>query len=265
MYSALKPQNIVVDDDDYSANIDFNFGLGGSNQEIKYLAPEGVCVGVDDSLESERDIWALGCIVLEMLSGMDMWHNVGSEEEIERFLIRIREERGFLVLSDMISKDARGFLKACLGRYAAERLSAEELLDHPFVAAVDEVEEEEGLDELLEFVPLEVWGLVEEADGVEKGLEEEVLNFIALEFEDSVADDDVLQQEEEIVKSVSGLDDLDYIPLEVEESSDACLSDDFIPLEVEHVQEGSDAPVHIDHEDEAYFDGCATGYCWVTY
>ncbi|KAF0904902.1 hypothetical protein E2562_038686 [Oryza meyeriana var. granulata] len=79
------------------------------------------------------DIWALGCTVIEMATGGAPWpqftdpvaalHHVAFSSEVPEF-------------PSWLSDDGKDFLARCLQRNPRERWTAEQLLDHQFVAAV---------------------------------------------------------------------------------------------------------------------------------
>ncbi|KAM6542366.1 hypothetical protein CsatB_006813 [Cannabis sativa] len=121
----LKPENILMvkeedDDEDFVAKIS-DFGLSKKMSDdwrtpgiVKgtkvYWAPE--CVE-DEIQEQCSDIWALGCIVLYMLTDGSMrWNNK---------------------INETMSKDAKDFLVKCFEANPLERPSATMLLSHPFV------------------------------------------------------------------------------------------------------------------------------------
>lgn len=99
-----------------------------------YLAPESVN---EHKQHPPSDIWALGCIVLEMLTGKDPW-DVKPDHKRKDLLRLIGDQYQSPTIPSGISKDARAFLKACLVRNPNFRLTAEMLLDHPFVAGQDD-------------------------------------------------------------------------------------------------------------------------------
>ncbi|CAI9090973.1 OLC1v1025879C1 [Oldenlandia corymbosa var. corymbosa] len=97
---------------------------------VRYLSPEAVRDGVQ---EPASDMWALGCVVLEMLSGQRPWeveHQTGGKEAV---LEKIRKGDSVPEIPGGISSDARDFLRCCLRKSAANRSSAKTLLLHPFV------------------------------------------------------------------------------------------------------------------------------------
>ncbi|KAI3759582.1 hypothetical protein L6452_07493 [Arctium lappa] len=99
-----------------------------------YLSPEAVMYGVQ---EPPADIWAVGCIVSEMLTGKPLWF---SKQDlcVDEVLNRIGEDDESPCISSEISKEARSFLKGCLSRKIMCRLTANMLLDHPFLKGLIE-------------------------------------------------------------------------------------------------------------------------------
>ncbi|PON87676.1 Serine/threonine protein kinase [Trema orientale] len=153
----LKPANILLvkedeRDDDFVAKI-ADFGLAKKADDWEalvsargtrmYLAPE--CVMIDFQ-EQYSDIWALGCIVLGMLTGRYPWDANLSKKELDW---KIQHERPFIPSSNSISKDAEDFLIKCFQKDPDDRPSAAMLLSHPFVCGpeiIDLTSEEEEED-----------------------------------------------------------------------------------------------------------------------
>ncbi|KAK4587821.1 hypothetical protein RGQ29_019000 [Quercus rubra] len=147
----LKPENVLLvsaaTGESFVAKIG-DLGLARRSEQRKkgrldylrgtalYMAPETVIESVQDP---KSDIWAFGCVVCEMLTGKSPWDR---EEELntEELLGVIGNERVLPKIPSGISKEARDFLKACLVRKPMFRFTAEMLLDHPFLAGVDEPE-----------------------------------------------------------------------------------------------------------------------------
>uniref|UniRef100_A0A2N9FF35 Protein kinase domain-containing protein n=1 Tax=Fagus sylvatica TaxID=28930 RepID=A0A2N9FF35_FAGSY len=113
-----------------------------------YMAPETVIENVQDP---PSDIWALGCVVCEMLTGKSPWDSV--EELHTKDLLHLIEHE-LPKIPTRISTQARDFLKACLVRKPMFRFTAEMLMVHPFLAGVDEPCYDE---ELLPAVPSSSW------------------------------------------------------------------------------------------------------------
>lgn len=113
----------------------------------RYMSPETVMDNVQDG---PSDIWALGCIVLEMLTGEPPW---GSNQDLTPDCILRKLGQGNetpkIPTELSISKEAKDFLKGCFVRKPMYRLTAEMLLNHPFVKGVVEVDDDDadGVDE----------------------------------------------------------------------------------------------------------------------
>ncbi|KAF5451320.1 hypothetical protein F2P56_026436 [Juglans regia] len=98
-----------------------------------YMSPESVN---DSEYESPADIWALGCAVVEMLTGKPAW-NCGAEYNICKLLIRIGVGDELPQVPKELSFEGKDFLGKCFVKDPRKRWTAEMLLDHPFVAAGD--------------------------------------------------------------------------------------------------------------------------------
>ncbi|XP_050230800.1 mitogen-activated protein kinase kinase kinase 20-like [Mercurialis annua] len=132
----LKPQNVLlVSTDEIGVFVPkiADFGLakqvgdpdfmGGT---LMYMAPE---TATDDIQDCDCDIWALGCIVYEMLAGSPLWYGYDSTtNELKTSIAYVLP--GFPC---EISTDARNFLGKCLDKNKKFRWSAEMLLNHAFV------------------------------------------------------------------------------------------------------------------------------------
>nr|GMD28235.1 mitogen-activated protein kinase kinase kinase 2-like [Ipomoea batatas] len=99
---------------------------------IQYAAPE--CLA-GRSYTAAKDIWAVGCMFVEMVTGKPMWE-VDNEDELG------------MKIPKHFSPSAKSFLKMCLDREPGRRWTAEMLLSHPFLerlgVVVESKKEEEG-------------------------------------------------------------------------------------------------------------------------
>ncbi|XP_059458557.1 mitogen-activated protein kinase kinase kinase 20-like [Corylus avellana] len=157
----LKPENVLLvpsinSSGNFVAKIG-DFGLSKRSAQSKkrrfdldlylrgtppYLAPETV---IENVQELPSDIWAMGCVVCEMLTGKSPWDR--AEELNTKDLLRlIGDQRELPKIPSGISEDARGFLKACLVRKPMFRFTVEMLMDHTFLAGVGEHDDEGLLD-----------------------------------------------------------------------------------------------------------------------
>lgn len=175
----LKPENILLVPNNAGGRAGFRAKIGdfGLTKRVKqckkrklepywrgtptYLSPEVVGDGVQ---EQPSDIWALGCIVLEMLTGKPPW-SAKEELNAENILKRIKNE--LPQIPSKLSKEAKDFLKGCFVKKAMYRLTAEMLLNHAFIE-----------------------GLVDGDDGVEDTVEVEDINGIESILVVSETDDD---------------------------------------------------------------------------
>ncbi|KAL3633131.1 hypothetical protein CASFOL_026115 [Castilleja foliolosa] len=109
-----------------------------------YLSPEAV---IDNEQEAPSDVWAVGCIVLEMLTGKPVW----DEENAEGILAKIGAINQTPKIPDEISEDARDFLKHFFVRKSMYRFTCEMLLNHAFLDGLDS---EGGIEECGDFEQL---------------------------------------------------------------------------------------------------------------
>ncbi|RZC28430.1 Mitogen-activated protein kinase kinase kinase 17 [Glycine soja] len=93
-----------------------------------FMSPESVN---DNEYESPADIWALGCAVVEMLTGKPAWDVRGSN--IWSLLIRIGVGEELPKIPEELSEEGKDFLLKCFVKDPMKRWSAEMLLHHPFV------------------------------------------------------------------------------------------------------------------------------------
>ncbi|WCJ40356.1 mitogen-activated protein kinase kinase kinase 20 [Euphorbia peplus] len=141
----LKPDNVLlVSDENWESFVPKigDFGLAkksvkSKNMELDrhvvgtslYLAPESVIDGIQ---ETPSDIWALGCIVYEMLTGKKAWDPKPGMTTDELFE-KIRDPCEVPKIPANMSKEAKEFLNVCLVRNPFFRYSARMLLIQDFV------------------------------------------------------------------------------------------------------------------------------------
>ncbi|KAL8117439.1 mitogen-activated protein kinase kinase kinase 20-like [Apium graveolens] len=108
-----------------------------------YLAPEAV---TDCVQGFASDIWGVGCIVLEMLTGKHPW---GMEDcSADELLAKIGDRHELPKIPEDVSVEARSFLKGCFVRNPMYRLTAEMLLNHPFLEGLVEDDQDEESEEV---------------------------------------------------------------------------------------------------------------------
>lgn len=158
----MKPENILLVPNSSNGSIEFRAKIGDlglakrENQSKKrrlepywrgtpmYLSPEAVA---DNVQGSPADIWALGCIVLEMLTGKPPWNRKDAKDVLKK----IGEGHELPMIPGDLSKEAKDFLKGCFVRKPMYRWTAEMLLIHPFVEGLsddDEVEENKEVEDI---------------------------------------------------------------------------------------------------------------------
>ncbi|GJU33957.1 mitogen-activated protein kinase kinase kinase 17-like protein [Tanacetum coccineum] len=161
----LKPENILIVpnkiSDSFIAKVG-DLGLAKRVKQIKkkdpgrywrgnplYFSPEAVISGVQ---KPPADIWAFGCIVFEMLTGKKLWlayKDLGKNEVLRR--VGYENEIESVISSSSVSNEGKSFLKGCLSKKVVRRLSADKLLNHPFLKRfvddddINEVDESQGI------------------------------------------------------------------------------------------------------------------------
>ncbi|ESQ28808.1 hypothetical protein EUTSA_v10019424mg [Eutrema salsugineum] len=101
-----------------------------------YMSPESLCGGAKKTL----DFWSLGCLVLEMYTGVIPWQGV----EIHDLATRFRNGE-VPEIPESLPCDARKFIETCFSKKPEERGSAYELLFHRFLRREEEKKTEEKI------------------------------------------------------------------------------------------------------------------------
>ena len=137
----IKPHNILVFPyEDGSRNYVkiADFGLaktasdgsgwdkGHNRGTLLYSSPEAAGWG---SNRPPADIWALGCTILEMMTGKRPW-TCKNDVDLRRKIALTKEQPR---IPENISGEGKDFLFKCLDRQWNTRWTAEKLLQHPFV------------------------------------------------------------------------------------------------------------------------------------
>ncbi|KAK9717340.1 Suppressor of Sensor Kinase (SLN1) [Basidiobolus ranarum] len=151
----VKPDNILLDHNGLIKFVDFGaakviarnqktMGRATNNQQMKvnsltgtpmYMAPE-VITGGDRGRQGSQDIWSLGCCILEMTTGRRPWSNLDNEWAVMYHVVT-----GHPPLPDQsqLSEMGMDFLKKCFTRSPSSRPTAQELLQHPWVKDIKDV------------------------------------------------------------------------------------------------------------------------------
>lgn len=132
----IKLQNILLSSDGGVKIADFGLAkkAGGERKaEVRgtplYMSPEIV---TDGECEAPADVWALGCAVVEMVTGKPVWRANG--ENAIRLLMRIGMGGEVPEIPGELSEEGKDFLGKCFIRDQKKRWTAEMLLSHPFMA-----------------------------------------------------------------------------------------------------------------------------------
>ncbi|KAI9185634.1 hypothetical protein LWI28_009002 [Acer negundo] len=141
----LKSENVLIGKDGGVKIADLGcakFAAGGVTEfsgTPVFMAPE---VARREEQGFAADVWAVGCTVIEMATGKNPWLELGGDPVSALYRIGFSGE--VPDIPGWLSEEARDFVSKCLKRDPEERLTAEELLQHPFL--VDQQEEEEEFD-----------------------------------------------------------------------------------------------------------------------
>lgn len=100
------------------------------------MAPEVITRNASQGHGRAADIWSLGCVVIEMSTGKRPWYDLENSAQI-MFKVGMG---GKPQIPDTLSAEGKDFLGHCFMSDPADRYTAAELLDHPFV----KVEEQDG-------------------------------------------------------------------------------------------------------------------------
>lgn len=99
-----------------------------------YMAPEAITGSPKKGHLGADDIWALGCVVLEMITGKRPWANLDNEWAIMYHVAAGQIPQ--LPTNDEVSPAGMHFLKRCLKQNPAQRASAVELLMDPWIIEI---------------------------------------------------------------------------------------------------------------------------------
>ncbi|KAL3692907.1 hypothetical protein R1sor_006558 [Riccia sorocarpa] len=131
----IKGANILVDTQGNVKLADFGMAKHITAQSFPlsfkgspyWMAPE--VIKHTNGYDLAVDIWSLGCTVLEMATAKPPW----SQYEGVAAMFKIGNSKELPAIPDTLSPEGKDFVRQCLQRNPAERPTAQELLDHPFV------------------------------------------------------------------------------------------------------------------------------------
>ncbi|XP_068597107.1 mitogen-activated protein kinase kinase kinase 4 [Brachionichthys hirsutus] len=94
-----------------------------------YMAPEVITRAKGEGHGRAADVWSLGCVLIEMVTGKRPWH-----EYEHNFQIMYKVGMGHKPpIPEKLSTEGKDFLDHCLESEPKRRWTASMLLDHPFV------------------------------------------------------------------------------------------------------------------------------------
>lgn len=133
----VKLQNVLLFDDGVAKIADFGLAKRASEKtgcQLRgtplYMSPEIIAGG---EAESPADIWALGCAVIEMVSGEPAW-SCSPECDVSALLYKIGVAGESPEIPRNLCPDGTDFLEKCFAKDPKERWTAPSLLDHPFLS-----------------------------------------------------------------------------------------------------------------------------------
>ncbi|KAL2504918.1 mitogen-activated protein kinase kinase kinase 19 [Abeliophyllum distichum] len=140
----IKLQNILLDPNGGVKIADFGLAKrverkkeGNFGYELRgtplYMSPE---MATRNEQGPPADIWALGCVVAEMVGGASLWRSSGLAE----LLMRIGVRGEFPEVPGNLSSEGKDFLEKCFVNDPSKRWTADMLLNHPFVDDQDLVD-----------------------------------------------------------------------------------------------------------------------------
>ncbi|GMH14793.1 hypothetical protein Nepgr_016634 [Nepenthes gracilis] len=141
----IKLQNILLFRNNAAKIADFGLAKRAAETEKEkddlvlrgtplYMSPEVVKGG---DCESPADLWALGCAVVEMITGKPAWgYSAGCDVNALLYKIAIAGEAPEIPAG--LCSEGNDFLGKCFAKDPSERWTARMLLDHPFVSGFDD-------------------------------------------------------------------------------------------------------------------------------
>lgn len=137
MHRDIKGANLLVDIHGVVKLADFgmakHLSTAAPNLSLKgtpyWMAPEMVQATLmkDVGYDLAVDIWSLGCTIIEMFDGKPPWSDL--EGPAAMFKVLHKDPP----IPENLSHEGKEFLQCCFKRNPAERPTASELLDHPFI------------------------------------------------------------------------------------------------------------------------------------
>lgn len=158
----IKPENILLDFNGVIKYVDFgaarslaangtkapNVGAEGKADGVNsmmgtpmYMSPESI-TGAKKGKFGSGDIWSLGCVILEMVTGRRPWFNLDNEWAIMYHVAAGHVPQ--LPTKEELSPQGIDFLLRCLKQDPNKRSTAMELLLHPWMIEIRELAFDNG-------------------------------------------------------------------------------------------------------------------------
>jgi serine/threonine protein kinase len=94
---------------------------------LPWMAPEVMKQG---GYGRKADIWSVGCLVIEMISGKPPWSEA---ENHVALMMRVLVYCEMPQIPSCLSEIGKDFVRKCLNREPSKRSTADELMMHPFI------------------------------------------------------------------------------------------------------------------------------------
>uniref|UniRef100_A0ACD5TEB2 Uncharacterized protein n=1 Tax=Avena sativa TaxID=4498 RepID=A0ACD5TEB2_AVESA len=134
VHGDVKARNIVLGADGRAKLADFGCArkagcpiIGGTPA---FMAPEAAR---GEEQGPAADVWALGCTVIEMATGRAPWRGMDGDALAALHMIGYTDATP--EVPEWFSMEAKDFLGGCFTRRAADRWTAAQLVEHPFLAS----------------------------------------------------------------------------------------------------------------------------------
>jgi serine/threonine protein kinase len=95
-----------------------------------WMAQEIICSG---RYSFASDIWAVGCVIIEMVTGKVPWEELGLREPMALMMNIATAVQGPKIPIECMSDDLIDLTSKCLSMKPEDRPSASKLLKHPFL------------------------------------------------------------------------------------------------------------------------------------
>lgn len=134
----LKPANVLISDSTYKIT---DFGISTQVLELQsiarscvgtpwYMAPEVI---MQEPYSYSVDIWSLGCLVLELVTGVRPYAEAGATKALQLMVTFDNPLEYRAGMEAGMSGELVDFLRKCWRRPYSMRPSAQELMEHPFL------------------------------------------------------------------------------------------------------------------------------------